>query len=146
MKNLLVLTFFIWSSYSILAQVPGKMSYQMVVRNSDNSLVANQAVGVKISLLQGSATGAAVYVETHTPPTNINGLASFIIGNGTVLSGSMANVNWAVGLFFIKTELDVTGGNNYSITSTTQLLVYRMHFMRPVHRAKVGLICICKAI
>jgi hypothetical protein len=48
----------------------------MVVRNSSNVLIANQIVGVKISLLQGSATGTAVFVETHAPTTNANGLAT----------------------------------------------------------------------
>ncbi len=79
-------------------------------------------MGVKISILQGSATGSAVYAETHSPLTNANGLASLEIGGGTVLSGNFANINWASGLFFVKTETDVNGGSNYTITNTSQLL------------------------
>ncbi len=97
---------------SAMAQAPQKMSYQSVIRNASGALVANQAVGVKISLLQGSVTGTAVYVETQTPTTNANGLASFQIGAGTVVSGSFASVNWAAGLYFVKTETDPTGGSN----------------------------------
>jgi hypothetical protein len=107
---------------SAMAQAPQKMSYQSVIRNAIGALVANQAVGVKISLLQGSATGTAVYVETQNPTTNANGLASFQIGGGTVVSGSFANINWAAGPYFVKTETDPTGGSNYSIAGTTQLL------------------------
>jgi hypothetical protein len=107
---------------SAMAQAPQKMSYQSVIRNTSGALVANQAVGVKISLLQGSATGTAVYVETQNPTTNANGLASFQIGGGTVVSGSFASINWAAGPYFVKTETDPTGGSNYSIAGTTQLL------------------------
>jgi hypothetical protein len=107
---------------SAMAQAPQKMSYQSVIRNASGALVANQAVGVKISLLQGSATGTAVYVETQNPTTNANGLASFQIGGGTVVSGSFASINWAAGPYFVKTETDPTGGSNYSIAGTTQLL------------------------
>ena len=77
-------------------------------------MIASSTVGIKISLLQGSATGSAVYVETHRKSTNANGLVSLEIGTGTVLSGSFASINWANGPYLIKTETDPTGGTNYS--------------------------------
>ncbi|MFN4853810.1 MAG: hypothetical protein ACK5JC_05250, partial [Bacteroidota bacterium] len=98
------------------------MSYQAVIRNSSNTLVSNQPVGMRISILQGSASGTAVYVETQTPTTNANGLASLEIGGGTVVSGNISTIDWANGPYFIKTETDATGGSNYSITGTSQLL------------------------
>jgi hypothetical protein len=104
------------------AQAPNKMSYQAVVRNNSNALVTNQVVGMRISILQGSATGTTVYEETQTPTTNTNGLVSIEIGGGTVVSGNFANINWANGPYFIKTETDPNGGTNYSITGTSQLL------------------------
>ena len=103
-------------------QVPEKMSYQAVVRNTTNNLVTNQPVGMQISILQGSATGTAVYVETQTPTSNANGLVSLEIGGGTIVSGNMATINWANGPYFIKTETDPTGGSSYTITGTSQLL------------------------
>jgi uncharacterized protein (TIGR02145 family) len=105
-----------------LAQVPQKFSYQSVIRNSGNQLIANQTVGIKISVLQGSANGTVVYAETHSPTTTANGLANIEIGGGNVLSGNFANINWSNGPYFIKTETDVNGGNNYSISATQQLL------------------------
>jgi hypothetical protein len=104
------------------AQSPQKMSYQAVIRNSSNTLVASTPVGMKISILQGTSTGTVSYSETQTPTTNINGLASFEIGSGTVVSGTLSAINWANGPYFIKTETDPTGGTAYSISSTTQLL------------------------
>jgi uncharacterized protein (TIGR02145 family) len=114
---------------SIQAQAPQKFSYQTVIRNSSNQLLIGQTVSIKISILQGSANGSAEYAETHTPQTNANGLATLEIGGGTLLSGNFANINWANGPFFVKTETDPNGGNNYTITNTSQLLSvpYALH-------------------
>ena len=104
------------------AQAPSKMSYQAVVRDAADVLVTNQAVGMQVSILQGSFTGTPVYEETHSPSTNINGLVSIEIGSGTVVSGIFNNIDWGNGPFFIKTETDPTGGTSYTITGTSQLL------------------------
>jgi len=58
------------------AQAPQKMSYQAVIRNASNALVANSSVGMRISILQGSSSGSPVYVETQSGTTNLNGLVS----------------------------------------------------------------------
>ena len=107
---------------SVFAQAPQKMSYQAVIRNSSNTLITSAPVGMQISVLQGSASGTAVYVETQTPSTNANGLASVEIGGGTVVSGNFSTINWANGPYFIKTETDPTGGTVYTITGTNELM------------------------
>src|SRR5574343_142229 len=120
-KKLLLVGALLMGAYTF-AQAPQKMSYQAVVRNGSNALVSNSPVGVKISVLQGSASGTAAYVETQNVTTNANGLATFQIGNGTVVSGTMAGIDWANGPYFIKTETDPTGGTNYTIAGTSELL------------------------
>jgi hypothetical protein len=105
-------------SSSILAQTPQKMSYQAVIRNSSDALVVNTQIGMQISILQGSSSGTVVYTETQTPTTNANGLVSIEIGGGAGFS----SIDWANGTYFIKTETDPTGGTNYTITGTSQLL------------------------
>lgn len=105
-----------------MAQAPEKFTYQAVVRNASNSLVANAPVGVRVSILQGSATGSAVYSETHVATTNANGLVTLSIGGGNVQQGAFADIDWANGTYFLKTETDPDGGTNYSITSTQQML------------------------
>ena len=107
---------------SVLAQSPEKMSYQAVVRDASNNLVTNQSVGMQISILQGSASGTAVYVETQTSSTNANGLVNIEIGGGTVVSGNFSTIDWANDTYFIKTETDPAGGTSYTITGTSQLL------------------------
>ena len=59
---------------AVTPPVSDKISYQAVVRNSSNALVSNQVVGMKISILFGSASGTVVYAETQTPTANANGL------------------------------------------------------------------------
>ncbi|MFN4813475.1 MAG: DUF1566 domain-containing protein [Bacteroidota bacterium] len=122
MKKIITICAAILMSASVFAQAPNKMSYQAVIRNNTNALVTNQAVGIRISILQTSPNGTAVYVETQTPTTNANGLASIEIGGGTIVSGNFTNLNWANGPYFVKTETDPNGGANYTITGTSQLL------------------------
>lgn len=71
----------------LFAQSPQKMSYQAVIRDAGNALVSSHAVGMQISILQGSATGTPVYVETQTPTTNANGLVTIEIGVELLLQG-----------------------------------------------------------
>ena len=106
----------------VLAQAPEKFTYQAVVRNASNSLIANAQVGVRVSILQGSANGSAVYVETQTATTNANGLMTLSIGGGSVQQGTFASIDWSNGPFFLKTETDPNGGSNYTVTSTQQLM------------------------
>jgi hypothetical protein len=107
---------------SMLGQAPEKMSYQAVVRNASDALLTSTPVGMQISILQGSAIGTAVYVETQTPITNINGLLSLEIGTGTLVSGNFTTIDWTNDIYFIKTEIDPTGNTTYTITGTSQLL------------------------
>ncbi len=129
MKKIVILCAALFMAIGVFAQAPEKMSYQAVVRNSSDALVSNQQVGMQISILQGSPTGTAVYVETQTPTTNANGLVSVEFGNGTVVSGTFASIDWANGSYFIKTETDPTGGTNYTITGTSQMMSvpYALH-------------------
>lgn len=105
-----------------MAQSPQKFSYQAVVRNNADALITNTAVGMQISILQGSSSGSAVYVETQTPSTNANGLVSLEIGTGSVVSGTFNTIDWGNGPYFIKTETDPAGGTNYTVSGTSEFL------------------------
>ncbi len=120
-KVLLICTIFILATCA-LAQAPQKMSYQAIIRNASNVVVASSTVGIKISIVKGSPNGPAVFAERHTKSTNANGLLSLEIGAGTVLSGNFSAIDWGNGPYFIKTETDPLGGTNYSIVGATELL------------------------
>jgi hypothetical protein len=129
MKRFYTLIVALLITVTTFAQAPEKFSYQAVVRGSGDNLVTNQVVGMQISILQTTASGTAVYVETHTPSTNVNGLVSLEIGAGSIVSGDFTTIDWGAGTYFIKTETDPTGGTNYTITGTSQLLSvpYALH-------------------
>jgi len=114
-----------------LAQTPEKMSYQAVIRDANDHLLTEQSMGIQISILQGSMDGTPVYVETHSPTSNINGLVSVEIGTGTAISGSFTAIDWANDVYFLKTETDPSGagGTNYTINGVSQLLSvpYALH-------------------
>ncbi len=105
----------------LFSQAPQKISYQAVVRNSSDALIANQVVGFKVSILRGSANGTPIYVETHTPTTNLNGLVNLEIGTG-ISNDTFQYFYWGPGPYFIKTEIDPTGGTDYTISGTNELL------------------------
>jgi uncharacterized protein (TIGR02145 family) len=107
---------------NLISQAPNLMSYQAVIWDGSGNLVSEKMVSIKISILQGSVTGTSVYSETHRVQTNINGLVSLMIGGGTNATGKIADINWGGGSYFLKTETDPTGGVNFSITGTTQLV------------------------
>ena len=120
-QYLLALVTFLCTTIA-LAQAPNKMSFQTVVRNSLGKLVVNKSIGVRLSILKTSSTGTAVYAETHSKTSNVNGLLTLEVGTGTVTSGTFATINWAQGPYFLKTEMDVNGGTNYTITGVTEFV------------------------
>ena len=103
------------------AQIPQMFNYQAVVRNAENGLIANQEVGFKMSILEGSADGSPVYVETHAVTTNGVGLADLVIGDGSVVNGTFTGIPWGDNTFFLKVEVDPAGGSSYGHIGTSQL-------------------------
>ena len=122
MKKVLAVLSIILLTVTVWAQSPNKLSYQAVIRNSSNQLVTSHAVGIKISILQGSTSGTAVYVETQDPTSNANGLIDIIIGSGTIQSGDITKIDWSSGPYYLKTEIDPTGGVSYTVSGTNQIL------------------------
>jgi hypothetical protein len=109
-------------SVIVLAQAPNKMSFQTVVRNNLGKLVVNKSIGVRLSILKTTSTGTAVYVETHSKTSSMNGLLSLEVGTGTVTTGSFEVIDWSQGPYFLKTEMDVVGGTNYTIAGVTEFV------------------------
>ena len=124
MKRIFTILYAVFFTAIVMAQAPQKMSYQAVIRTNNNLLVVNQSLGMKISILQGSINGTVIFSETYSPNpvTNDNGLVSLEIGTGTPIIGTFSGINWANGPYFLKTEVDLTGGTTYSIYGTSQLI------------------------
>ncbi len=122
MKRFIATFFLMGLLFPALAQVPQMMSYQAVVRNAAGKLIQNATVGIRISVLQGSETGTVIYSEVHQALSNVNGLVTLEIGNGSPTVGVFSDIAWDQGPFFLKTETDPSGGNSYSVTGTSRLL------------------------
>jgi len=122
--SLLLIIAVVFSSFStsVFGQVPEKMSYQAVVRNASNQLVVNKQIGVLILITQGIFPPVTVYSETHIATTNNNGLLTIQLGGGTVASGNFSTIKWENGNTSVSANYDLSGGTNYTILSSSQLL------------------------
>lgn len=85
---------------------PGLFNYQAVLRDGAGAISQNQAVAVEFLVLQGSATGTEVYGETHNAMTNEFGLINLSVGGGTTSMGSIGDIDWGAGPYFLEVILD----------------------------------------
>ncbi len=122
MKRIFLLAGLVTLSWTSLAQAPQGINYQAVIRNSAGTILSNSNVGLKISLIQTSPTGTVVYEESFSPTTSNYGLVNVIVGQGTVISGDFSTIDWANGPYFVELASDATGGTNYTVMGTQQLM------------------------
>jgi hypothetical protein len=120
MKKILPALLFVTINFYAIAQSPQGINYQGVAYDNTGQPVANQLVGIRFKILNGSASGPVLYEERQRPSTDNTGLFSIVIGNGTVLSGSFSNINWGSGTKWLRSEIDITGGNNYIVMGCSQ--------------------------
>ncbi|MEI6751561.1 MAG: FISUMP domain-containing protein [Paludibacter sp.] len=104
-----------------VAQVPSRFSYQAIVRDEAGNSIKNKEVAVRFSVLSGSVSGSQVYTETQRITTNANGLMTTEIGKDT-LTTSLKNIPWGSGSYFLKTEIDLNDGSNFTLNSVSQLI------------------------
>jgi len=121
MKKLLSLTAFLLSLISF-AQVPQGISYQAIALNASGGPVVSSNVGIRLTILDNSATGTVLYTETQVKTTNAQGLYNLVIGQGTPTTGTFSTINWGTNTKFLKVEMDATGGTSYTLVGSTQLL------------------------
>ena len=123
MKKISIAIVLFFVGFSIAnSQVPEKFNYQGIIRNSSGELIENTDISIQISLLEGSATGSAVYTEQHDVTTNAYGQFAVQVGNGIPVSGNFSTVNWASGQVYLKTEVDESGGDSYTEIGVVQLV------------------------
>ncbi|MFC2087036.1 hypothetical protein ACFLSA_02605 [Bacteroidota bacterium] len=121
MKNLISASIALILIITLSAQSPDAFKYQAVARDSKGEVIANQKVSFRISIIQGTDTGEAVYFETHSDSTNSFGLVNLEIGQGET-KDDFSTIDWAKGPYFIQIEMDANGGSDYQLMGTSQLL------------------------
>jgi hypothetical protein len=128
MKNTLLSLLALTITILSFGQAPEAFKYQAVVRDAGGVILTNQAVGYQLTILQGSATGTAVYTETFAPSSNSYGLVNIEIGTGNTVD-DFSTIDWANGPYYIETAVDVNGGTSYAVMGTSQLISvpYALH-------------------
>ena len=108
----------------ILAQVPETFKYQAVIGDADGEILANTTVALRISVLQDSEAGTAVYEETFHPLTSPQGMVDLELGNG-----SFNSLDWGGHAYFLKIEVDPDNGTSFTHLGTSPLLSvpYALH-------------------
>ena len=124
MKKIFLFQFLIALTYQMALSQPQKFNYQAVIRNAAGSLVPlGSTVSLRMSILEGSASGNIVYSEVHSATVNNSlGHINLQIGSGTVVTGTFNTINWSSGDKFLKTEVDPSGGSVFTDLGATQLL------------------------
>lgn len=112
MKKIIASFFAVFLFSLALAQTSPKLSYQAVVRNASNELVAGDTITVSIRFHNHDLSGSAVYSERHSVVSNRNGLISLVVGEGEEATGSLSQVTWNDVL--VSTEITLQDG--YSVT------------------------------
>jgi hypothetical protein len=98
------------------------LNFQGVARTTNNVIIASQDISLKLSILQGSATGIPEYIEVRKVKTNAQGLFTAVIGDSetTITLGNFADIDWKLSPKFLKIEIDPFAGNNFISMGTTQ--------------------------
>jgi hypothetical protein len=107
---------------SLLAQAPQAISYQAIARNASGTVMANQGITIRASILNGSPNGTVVYSEKFATTTNSYGLFEVDLGRGTPITGTFANILWGGQSRWLKLEIDQTGGGAFMDLGASELL------------------------
>ena len=118
MKKIILSLLFI----SSISFAQNGINYQGAATDADGAKLVNQNISLKTSVLQGGVDGTTSYSEIHNTTTDQFGLFNVVIGQGVSISGDFETISWGSGDHFLKVELDATGGTNYNLVSTTQMM------------------------
>lgn len=97
------------------------ISYQGLAVNAGGEPVCNQIIGIKVSIAANSASGTPVYIEKHLSLTDPYGVFAIKIGLGQAMYGNFEEIDWGEGTYFLKTEIDVSGGEAYVFSGIQKL-------------------------
>jgi FlaG/FlaF family flagellin (archaellin) len=122
MKVFYIFVVLIILGYSgVLAQDASNIRYQGVARNPDGSLIINQGIALRVSYLINPVTGSNLYQEKFEVTTNSLGYFELALGQGSPLFGAYNQIDWSLGTYFIKTEIDPNGGTDFTNLGLIQL-------------------------
>ena len=103
--------------FASYGQAPSLLNYQAIARNTNGYSLPNQAMNIRISIIDNSPSGNLLYSEIRAVKTNLVGLFSLIIGSTGAISykGNIGNINWASGDKYLHVEIDPTVENGRNV-------------------------------
>lgn len=122
MKSIFLSVSIFFFSIISFAQAPQAFNYQGIARDGSGSPLANTAISLRITLLEGAPPGMEVFKESHHVQTSMLGLFTVEVGRGSSQSAPFENINWGSGDHYIQIEMDPSGGTNYTLLGKSQLL------------------------
>jgi len=122
MKSSIFCLIWVFLCFYSFAQAPDGFNYQGIARDNQGKELPNQNIRLRLSILQNSSMGASVYQETQSLTTNNFGLFTVKVGSGNVTNGNFGKIAWFTGVYFLKVEMDPTGGTNYALLGSSQLM------------------------
>jgi hypothetical protein len=122
MKKLFLLIVIVLFCKLTFAQVPESFNYQAIPRDVSGEVYSNQLMKVRINILAEDPEGSSVYTETFSTTTTSLGLLNLQIGQGEPVSGTFSAITWGSTSYYLKVEIDPTGGTSYIDMGITQLI------------------------
>ncbi|MCP4521955.1 MAG: hypothetical protein GY827_09755 [Cytophagales bacterium] len=122
MTNRIMTFVLLLMTLTTFAQTPNMFNYQAVIRDEAGTIVSNTEIGLRLSILKGTTNGQNVHQGDYTVTTDNFGVVSVKIGGPDVSIGDFSTIDWGSDSYFLKTEIDLEGGNNYIEMGVTQFI------------------------
>jgi len=122
MKNIIfTFAFLCILALNSFAQFPHAINFQAIARDANGDVMISTPIQIRLTIIDGSATGTEVYQELRALTTNSYGSFSFQIGRDAnyVTIGTFAGIDWNTGNKFLKIDYDPTNQFNWALTLGT---------------------------
>lgn len=123
------------------AQVPQGVNFQGIARDASGlALQQGTVIGLRLSVLQGSATGNTVYSEEFPSVTlDRGGLFNVVFGKGSPIVGSFTGINWQGANKWLRIEMRQGSGTYLTLNTTEMMSVpYAQHAGNGIGSATVN--------
>ena len=122
MKKFLITILCLVAASTMFAQVPQSFSFQAVMRDNSNNLMANQIVHAKFTITPNDNSDVITYCETQNLTTDTNGILRAEIGKGTSCGGRFDQIHWERGEYLLNCHFAFSAIPEDFITTSSQLI------------------------
>src|ERR1700739_2725986 len=108
-KISLLIILFVWLSnlLSVAQAPPEGINYQAIARNNSGKALSHAHLKIRFTIKDILPNGIVLFQETQTDTTNLYGLFTLVIGNGTQISPApFSAINWGNGNKYLEVEVD----------------------------------------